>query len=81
MYAAIANSTGSLATVYHDDANAATINVWTQWIIPLQKFANQGIILRDIDSISIGLGNKDDIQPGGSGKLFIDDIGMGRSAP
>ncbi|MGB2864702.1 MAG: discoidin domain-containing protein [Sedimentisphaerales bacterium] len=81
MYVAIANSTGTPAIVYHEDANAATTNVWTQWIIPLQKFADQGVILTDIDSISIGLGNKDDMQPGGSGTLFIDDIGVGRSAP
>jgi hypothetical protein len=81
MYVAIANSTGSPATVYHDDADAATIDVWTQWIIPLQEFADQGINLTDVDSISVGLGNKDDMLPGGSGKLFIDDIGVGRSAP
>jgi hypothetical protein len=81
IYVAIANSTGSPAMVYHDDADAATIDVWTQWIIPLQEFANQGINLTDVDSFSIGLGNKDDMLPGGSGTLFIDDIGVGKSAP
>jgi hypothetical protein len=81
MYVTIANSTGAPATEYHDDTNAATIDVWTQWIIPLQEFADQGINLTDVDSISIGLGNKDDMLPGGSGTLFIDDIGVGRSAP
>jgi hypothetical protein len=79
MYVAIANSSGEPATVYHDNVNAATIDVWTQWIIPLQEFADQGIILTDVDSISIGLGNRDNPQPGGSGTLFIDNIGVGRS--
>jgi hypothetical protein len=82
MYVAIANSTGEPAAVYHDDANAATTDVWTQWIIPLQNFADQGVILTDVDSISIGLGNPGAPgQPGGSGTLFIDNIGVGRSAP
>ena len=81
MYVALANSTGEPATVYNDDANAATTDVWTHWIIPLQKFADQGVNLTDVDSISIGLGDKDNLQPGGSGKVFIDDIGVGRSAP
>ncbi|MFC1604365.1 discoidin domain-containing protein [Planctomycetota bacterium] len=82
MYVAIANSTGAPAAVYHDDANAAATDVWTQWIIPLQKFADQGVILTDVDSISIGLGNPGAPgQPGGSGTLFIDNIGVGRSAP
>ena len=80
MYVAIANSTGGPATVYHDDANAATTDVWTQWIIPLQEFADQGVVLTDVDSISIGLGNPGAPgQPGGSGTLFIDNIGVGRS--
>ena len=81
MYVVLANSAGEPATVYHDDANAATTDVWTQWIIPLQKFADQGVNLTDVDSISIGLGDKDNLQPGGSGKVFIDDIGVGRSTP
>jgi len=37
--------------------------------------------LTDIDSIAIGLGDKNNLQVGGSGKVFIDDIGVGRSAP
>jgi hypothetical protein len=67
--------------VYHDDADAATIDIWTQWIIPLQKFADQGVNMTDVDSISIGLGDKNNLQASGSGTLFIDDIGVGRSAP
>ncbi|MHC4206113.1 MAG: hypothetical protein ACYSTT_15795 [Planctomycetota bacterium] len=81
VYVAIANSTGLPATVYHDDADAATTDVWAQWIIPLQEFADQGINLMDVDSISIGLGNRDNLEPGGSGTLFIDDIGVGKSTP
>ena len=84
MYVAIANSTGEPGVVYHDDANmlkAATTDVWTKWVIPLQKFADQGVNLTDVDSISIGLGDKNNLQAGGSGTVFIDDIGVGRSAP
>jgi len=81
MYVAIANSTGEPAAVYHDDPNAATTDVWTKWVIPLQKFADQGINLTNVDSISIGLGDKNSLQVGGSGTIFIDDIGVGRSAP
>jgi len=81
MYVAIANSTGEPGAVYNDDADAATTDVWTKWVIPLQKFADQGINLTDVDSIAIGLGDKNSLQPGGSGVIFIDDIGVGRSAP
>jgi hypothetical protein len=68
--------------VVHDDPDAATIETWTQWIIPLQAFADQGIILTNVDRIAIGLGTKGNVTiPGGSGKLFIDDIRLTRPAP
>ena len=75
MYVAISNSTGLPAVVYHDDTNAAKKATWTKWIIPLHTFADQGIILTDVDRIVIGLGTRGNLTiPGGSGKVYIDDI-------
>jgi hypothetical protein len=75
LYVAVSNSTGAPAIVVHDDANAAQIDVWTQWVIPLQAFADQGIVLTDVDKIAIGLGTQGNMTiPGGSGKIYIDDI-------
>jgi len=75
LYVALSNAAGTPAVVYHDDANAATIDAWTEWIIPLQAFADQGINLADIDRIAIGLGTRGNMTtPGGSGKMFFDDI-------
>jgi hypothetical protein len=63
------------AKVYHDDPNAALINAWNEWIIPLDKFADQGIDLTGVNSIGIGFGDKDNPQQnGGSGTMFFDDI-------
>jgi hypothetical protein len=76
MYVAIANSTGSPVVVYHDNPNAAQIDTWTEWNINLQEF--QGINLTDVDSITIGFGNKSNPQVGGSGKMFFDDIRLYR---
>jgi len=75
MYVAVSNSGGAPAVVYHDDPAAAQIDTWTEWIIPLQVFADQGINLTDVDRIAIGLGNKgNQTVPGGSGKMYFDDI-------
>jgi hypothetical protein len=74
LYVAVSNSAGTPAVVYHDDPAATHIDTWTEWIIPLQAFAGQGVNLADVDNISIGLGNRNDPQPGGSGKMFFDDI-------
>jgi len=70
--------------VVHDNPAAAQIDTWTEWVIPLQTFADQGIALTNIDRIAIGLGTQGNMTiPGGSGKMFFDDIRLyqQRSAP
>ena len=75
LYVAISNSAGTSAVVVNDDPAAAQAGTWTEWIIPLQTFADQGIVLTNVDKIAIGLGTKGNMTvPGGSGKMFIDDV-------
>ncbi len=81
MYVAIANSPAPAAVVYHDDQNAALIDTWTEWTIELSKFADQGVNLQNVDSISIGFGDKNNIQAGGSGLVYFDDIRLYRPSP
>jgi hypothetical protein len=82
LYVALSNAAGTPAVVYHDDVNAATIDTWTEWVIPLQAFADQGVNLTDVDRIAIGLGTQGNMTiPGGSGTMFFDDIRLYRSRP
>jgi hypothetical protein len=80
LYVTVSNSAGQPAVVVHDDANAATIDTWTEWIIPLSAFADQGIVLTNVDRIAIGLGTKENTTvSGGSGKMYFDDIRLYKS--
>jgi hypothetical protein len=79
MYVALANSTGPPAVVYHDDPNAAQIDTWTEWNIDLRDFADQDVNLADVNSITIGFGDRNNPQAGGSGKMYFDDIRLYRS--
>ena len=82
LYVVVSNSTGTPAVVVHDDPAASTINTWTEWVIPLQTFADQGIVLTNVDRIAIGLGTQGNMTvPGGSGKIFIDDIRLTQPIP
>jgi len=82
LYVAVSNSAGSPAVVINDDPAAATIDTWTEWVIPLQALADQGITLTNVDRIAIGLGTRGNMTiPGGSGKLLIDDIRLYQPAP
>jgi hypothetical protein len=67
------------AVVYHTNPSAAKISGWTQWVIPLQAFADQGVPLANVTSISIGFGTKGDTTAaGGTGKIYFDDIRLDR---
>ena len=73
------NATGAPAVVTHDDPGAVTIDAWTEWVIPLQAFADQGVNLGDIDKIAIGLGLESGVPvTGGSGSMYFDDIQLYR---
>jgi len=77
MYVAL----NGIATVYHDNPDAALIATWTEWTIDLQEFAAQGVNLTNVNTISIGFGDKNNLQPGGSGRVYFDDIRLYRPAP
>ena len=80
LYVAVSNSAGTPAVVVHDDPAAAQVDTWMEWVIPLRTFADQGIVLTDVDRIAIGLGTQGNMTiPGGSGKMFFDDIRLYRS--
>jgi hypothetical protein len=75
LYVAVSNTAGTPAVVVNDDPAAATTSTWTEWVIPLQTLADQGINLTNVDKIAIGLGTKGNMTaPGGSGTMFFDDI-------
>jgi hypothetical protein len=79
LYVAVSNSTGNPAVVVNDNPAAAQINTWTEWVIPLSAFSDQGINLTNVDRIAIGLGTRGNMSvPGGSGKMYFDDIRLNR---
>jgi len=79
LYVAITNEGGAPAVVAYDNVNAARTDTWTQWKIPLQNFADQGIDLANVDKVAIGLGSKSGVAgPGGSGTIYVDDIRLYR---
>ena len=80
LYVAVStNTAGQAVVVYNDDPGAATIDTWTEWVIPLQILADQGINLANVDGIALGLGTRGNSTiPGGSGKMLFDDIRLYR---
>ena len=80
LYVAISNAAGTPVVIYHDDPNAVQLVRYTEWVIPLQSLADQGIVLTNVDKISIGVGTRGNTTiPGGTGKMYIDDVALYRS--
>ena len=67
------------AAVYHNDPNVAQTTAWTEWVIPLQQFADLGVNLANVTSITIGFGTRGNTTTaGGTGQMYFDDIRLYR---
>jgi hypothetical protein len=69
------------AVVSHDNPDEAQTETWTEWIIELQAFADQGVNLANVNTIALGLGSRNNPVAGGSGTMYFDDIRLYRPAP
>ena len=77
LYVTLNNS----AVVTNDNPDAALTNEWTEWTIDLTRFADQGVNLANVNTITIGLGNKNNPVAGGAGIMYFDDIRLYAPAP
>jgi len=69
------------AVVNHYNPYAAQTISWTAWNIDLQAFADQGVNLANVNTIGLGLGNRNNPQAGGSGVMYFDDIRLYAPTP
>ncbi len=66
------------AGVDNPNPNATKVEDWTEWRISLQDF---GINLTNVNTITLGFGNRANLTAGGSGMMFFDDICLYPPAP
>jgi len=64
-------------TVAHSNAAATTVAEWQQWKIPLSEFASAGVKVTAVKTLVIGVGNRATPATGGTGVIYVDDIGFG----
>jgi len=69
------------AVVNHDNPDAAKTGSWTEWTIDLQAFADQGVNLTNVDTITIGFGDRNNPTAGGAGMMYFDDIRLYKPVP
>ncbi len=79
LYVAVQDSTNHLGVAAYPDSAILTATKWTEWKIPLSEFS--GVNPAKIETIYIGVGDRDNPTPGGAGLIYIDDIRVVRPAP
>ncbi|HPC97100.1 MAG TPA: sugar-binding protein [Sedimentisphaerales bacterium] len=77
MYVRIEDSAGKSATVVNADGAVTVRATWQEWMIPYSALS--GVNLGRVEKMVIGVGSKTSPKAGGTGTVYIDDIGYGRS--
>jgi hypothetical protein len=76
LYVAVEDSSGNVAVVTHPDPLAVLTMEWQEWQIPFADLA--GVNLSRVAIMYIGVGDRDNPSAGGTGLIYVDDIGYGR---
>ncbi len=76
LYLAIEDKIGRVAVATHPDPTVLTTAAWQEWTIPYSAF--DSISLAGVQTVYLGVGDRDNPSPGGSGLIYIDDIEFGR---
>ena len=78
LYVAVEDTAGNVAVAMHADADVALTEEWVEWRIPLADLA--GADLARVETLYVGLGDRDNPAAGGAGIVYIDDIAFGNPA-
>jgi hypothetical protein len=74
LYVTVEDASSNKATI--TDADLVTTSGWTEWRIPLSNFT--GVNVTRVKKLYLGVGSKSNPQPDGAGKIYVDDIQVGR---
>jgi hypothetical protein len=74
LYVTVEDASNNKATV--TNADLVTTTSWTEWRIPLSSFT--GVNMARVKKLYLGVGSKTNPQPDGAGKIYVDDIQVGR---
>jgi hypothetical protein len=74
VYVVVEDSAAKSATEVNADATIITKGTWTEWKIPLSKFA--GVNMARVKKLSVGVGNPKAPKAGAAGRIYVDDIGV-----
>jgi hypothetical protein len=70
-----------MAAVVHPDAEAVLATEWQKWHISLGEARAAGVDVAAVKKMVIGVGDRQNPKPGGTGRIYIDDIRLTKRMP
>jgi hypothetical protein len=80
LYVTVQDSAGKSKTIVHPDPAATNVAAWQQWPIALSDFSAGGVKLTGVKKLILGVGDRANPKPDGTGLVFLDDISVGHPA-
>jgi hypothetical protein len=80
LYVAIEDASRNVGVAVHPDPAVVTSMKWIAWKIPFHVFTDAGVNMARVKKMYIGIGDKANPTKGGTGRIFVDDIRLARSA-
>jgi hypothetical protein len=81
LYVGIEDSGGRMAVVVHADAEAVLATRWQKWRIALADVQAADVDVAAVRKMVIGVGDRENPIPGGTGRIYIDDIRLTKRMP
>ncbi len=81
LYTAVEDTFGNIAVMTHPHEDAVLAPEWQKWHIALADLQAEGVDLTMVRKMHIGVGDRNQPRPGGTGKIYIDDIWLTRRMP
>ena len=77
LYVAVEDAAGHMAVVVNENADAALATEWQAWTVSFDTLADAGVNLAQVETVTVGLGDRANPSAGGEGLIYIDDIAVG----
>ena len=81
LYVALEDTANRTGVVVHPDPGVVKAMNWVEWVIPLSEFTDAGVSLAAVQTMYIGVGDRENPVPGGVGPVYIDDIYLTKPVP
>ncbi len=78
LYLVVEDSAGNVAVLTNADPEAILATDWQEWVIPLADLTAAGVNPAGVKTIYVGLGDRDNPTSGGTGRICLDDIEVGK---